>query len=64
MIERKIPDATGRMKHRRMFSYFVPGGSARVTLWGCNGVIRKTHNRVFTKDDPVLPEQGTKLAKE
>jgi len=62
-IERKIPNATGRTKHRMMFSCFVPDGSGRVKRWHV-GAIRKTHDGVFTKNDPVLSEQSTKLAKE
>ena len=52
------------MKHRMMFSFvFVVFRQVR-GLGGAVAIRNVTHDGVFTEDDPVLPEQGTKLAKE
>ena len=60
--ERKTPNPTGRMKHRIMFNFFV---GAPVRQADGQGVIRDvTHDGVFTEDNPVLPEESNKLAKE
>ena len=49
-----------------MFSFFVfrEVGTSDREIPTAEVIRRATHDGVFTKDDPVLPEQSTELAKE